>query len=142
MSSIAESLERVAREYGVVALYAFGSRGDEIAARVRDKPVPPGPPASDADIAVQLEPGRRLTGRDRVRLSGELEDLLAAKRVDLVVLPEADPFLALDVIRGELLYCADPDHQAEDELYILRRAGDLAHYARERWQQILAGPTA
>jgi hypothetical protein len=37
-----------------------------------------------------------------------------------------------------LLYCADPDHQAEDELYVLRRAGDLARYARERQDLVLA----
>jgi hypothetical protein len=61
--------------------------------------------------------------------------------VDLVVLPEADPFLALDVIRGELLTCADADAQAEDELYVLRRAGDLARFARERWRLILSGTT-
>jgi predicted nucleotidyltransferase len=140
--SLVDELKAVGARYGLGALYAFGSRGQEVARRVRGQAVHPHFPESDVDIAVQLEPGRRLTARDRVRLSGELEDLLAAKRVDLVVLPEADPFLALDVIRGELLYCADPDHQAEDELYILRRAGDLAHYARERWQQILAGPTA
>lgn len=59
-------------------------------------------------------------------------------RVDLVVIPEADPFLAAEVIRGELLYCSDPDDQAENELYILRRAGDLAHYKRERIQSILS----
>jgi len=61
--------------------------------------------------------------------------------VDLVVLSEADPFLALDVIRGELLWCVDPDVQAEDELYILRRAGGLAPYARERCRLILSGET-
>ena len=70
--------------------------------------------------------------QDRVRLSIELEDLLGVNRVDLVVLPEADPFLALDIIRGELLYCEDEDAQAEDELYVLRRAGDLAPLERER----------
>jgi hypothetical protein len=80
-----------------------------------------------------------MTAQERVRLALELEDLLGVGRVDLVVLPEADPFLALDVIRGEVLYCADPDAQAEHELYVLRRAGDLAHYARDRWQNILAG---
>jgi hypothetical protein len=60
-------------------------------------------------------------------------------RVDLVILGEADPFLALDIIRGELLYCADKDVEAEEELHVLRRAGDLAPYARERWKQILTG---
>jgi predicted nucleotidyltransferase len=94
---------------------------------------------SDVDIGVQPAPGRHLTAQERVRLTIELEDLLNVKRVDVVVVPEADPFLALDVIRGELLYCLDADAQAEDELYILRRAADLAHYARDRWQHLLTG---
>lgn len=139
--SLVDELKEVGARYGLTALYAFGSRAIEVASRIRGQAIDSETPGSDVDIGVQPVPGRRLSARDRVRLSVELEDLLAVKRVDLVVLPEADPFLALDVIRGELLYCADPDHQAEDELYILRRAGDLAHYAQERWQQILAGPT-
>jgi len=68
-----------------------------------------------------------------------LEALFGVKRVDLVVLPEAGPYLALDIIRGELIYCRDPDQQAEDELYILRRAGDLAYFEKERRKMILAG---
>jgi len=31
-----------------------------------------------------------------------LEELFQTDRVDLVILPEADPYLALDIIRGEL----------------------------------------
>ena len=136
-----DKLRGLAARYEITALYALGSRAQEVASRVRGQAVPLDFPESDVDIGIQPVPGRRLPARDRVRLSVELEDLLAVKRVDLIVLPEADPFLALEVIRGELLYCADADSQAEDELYILRRAGDLAQYARERWQQILAGPT-
>ena len=72
-----------------------------------------------------------------VRLATELEDLLGVVRVDLVMLTEAEPFLALDVVRGELLYCVDPDAQAEEELYVLRRPGDLAPHERERRRLIL-----
>jgi predicted nucleotidyltransferase len=137
--SLVDTLKAVGGRYGVAALYVFGSRATEVASRIRGQAIDSETSGSDVDIGVQPVPGRRLTAQDRVRLAGELEELLAAKRVDLVVLPEADAFLALDVIRGELLYCTDADQQAEDELYILRRAGDLAHYAQERWQQILAG---
>lgn len=83
--------------------------------------------------------GRRLTARERVRLAIALEDALDVRRVDLVILPEASPYLALDVVRGELLYTADPDAEAEYQLYVLRRAGDLAPYQHERWRIILAG---
>jgi len=72
-----------------------------------------------------------------LELLAELEDLLDARRVDLVVLPEAGVFLAIEFMRGELLFCADPDAQAEDELYFLRRAGDLAGYEHERWRQLI-----
>jgi predicted nucleotidyltransferase len=137
--SLADELKTVGARYRIAALYAYGSRAAEIAKRIRRQAISFGFPESDVDIGVQPASGRRLTAQERVRLAVELEELLAAKRVDLVVLPEADPFLALDVIRGELLYCADADQQAEDELYVLRRAGDLVPYAHERWRLILSG---
>lgn len=139
--SVTELLQEISTRYKLGAVYAFGSRATEVAGRVRGETVSSPLHESDVDIGVQPLLGYRLTAQGRVRLSIELEDLLGVGRVDLVVLPEADPFLALDVIRGELLWCADPDAQAEDELYILRRAGDLAPYARERWQLILSGET-
>ncbi len=137
--SLADELKAAGARYGIAALYVFGSRAAEIASRVHRRAVSAEFPESDVDIGVQPTSGRLLTAQERVRLAVELEELLAAKRVDLVVLPEADPFLALDVIRGELLYCDDADQQAEDELYVLRRAGDLAPYAHERWRLILTG---
>ena len=45
---------------------------------------------------------------------------------------EADPFLAANIIRGERLFCADVLAADEYELYVLRRAGDLAPLERER----------
>lgn len=137
-----EHLREICNKYGVIGLYAFGSRAEEIAKRVEGAPLPSEHPTSDVDIGVQPPLGKRLTARERVRLAIELEDLLDVARVDLVVLPEADPFLALDAIRGELLCCTDLDAQAEYELYVLRRAGDLAPFARERWRLILAGKTS
>jgi predicted nucleotidyltransferase len=139
--SLGDQLKALSTRYELLAVYAFGSRATEIARCIRGQTVSPEFPESDIDIGVQPAPDRRLTAQERVRLAVELEELLGAKRVDLVVLPEADPFLALDVIRGELLYCADADAQAEDELYVLRRAGDLARFARERWRLILSGTT-
>jgi predicted nucleotidyltransferase len=130
-------LKSIGNCYGIIALYAFGSRAGEVAGLVRGQLGIREHPSADLDIGVQPKPGKRLGAQEKVRLAAELEDLFEVSRVDLVILPEADPFLALDIIRGELLYCADDDLQAEYELYVLRRAGDLAHYARERWGQIL-----
>ncbi|MEW6231781.1 MAG: nucleotidyltransferase domain-containing protein [Chloroflexota bacterium] len=99
-SNVEPELRAIGDRYKVAALYVFGSRAAEIAGRVRGRVVSSCYPESDVDIGVQLASGHRLSARDRVRLAIELEDLLGVQRVDLVVLPEADPFLALDIIRG------------------------------------------
>jgi hypothetical protein len=83
-----------------------------------------------------------LNVKDRVRLTVDLEDLLGVCRVDLVILSEASPFLALDVIRGEELYSADSNRSAEYELYILSKVGDLAYFERLRRKQILTGASS
>jgi hypothetical protein len=57
--------------------------------------------------------------------------------VDLVVLGEADPFVAAEVIRGERLYAHDEYTADEYDLYVLRRAGDLAPLERERIALVL-----
>ncbi|MEJ2560682.1 MAG: hypothetical protein P8186_31555, partial [Anaerolineae bacterium] len=66
-----------------------------------------------------------------------LEDLFAVGRVDLIFLPEADPFLAANVIRGERLYARDEYEADEYDLYVLRRAGDLIPLERERMALVL-----
>lgn len=140
-SEIESTLTSIATRYDIVALYAFGSRAVEIAAFVRGQKVSFRGSDSDVDIGAQLKPGRYLSAKERVQLGIQLEDVLDVNRVDLVILSDADPFLALEIVRGELLYCADADAQAEYELYVLRRAGDLAFYARQRWRQLLMGMT-
>ncbi|MGH7551938.1 MAG: nucleotidyltransferase domain-containing protein, partial [Longimicrobiales bacterium] len=125
-SGLREGLDSLARRFGIADLYVFGSRAGEIAARVRGSIEPPRAPSeSDADIAVRPRFGVRFEASDRVDLTLALEELLRVPRVDLVVLPEAGAFLALAAISGELLYCDNSTDQAEHELYVLRRAGDL-----------------
>lgn len=130
-------LQSLADRYHLSAVYAFGSRAKEMAGRLKGFSASAEVLSSDLDIGVQPELGRRLTAEERVKLALALEKLFAVPRVDLVVLPEARPFLALEVVKGELLYCRDYDRQAEDELYILRRAGDLARFEKERRRLIL-----
>ena len=130
-------LGEIARRYGIRDVYVFGSRAVEIASRVRGENFDNASSPSDVDIAVQPRAGRNLDVHDRVRLGIELEDLFEAPRVDLVVLSEARPWLAVEVLRGEVLFTDDDLAQAEHELYILRRAADLAHMRRERIEQIL-----
>jgi predicted nucleotidyltransferase len=131
-------ISRICKSNGIADLYVFGSRSGEIAARVHGKSVTtPKNLKSDIDIGVMPADATRFKPLQRITVAIELEDLFDAPRVDLVILPEADPFLALDVIRGELLYCDNPDRQARHELYVLRRAGDLMHFKKRRIQMIL-----
>lgn len=123
---------------GIAELYVFGSRAVEVLKRVQGEVVSPSRgSSSDIDIGIRPLPGVHV-GVDRVvELAQALEELFDAPRVDVVVLPGAPPFLALEVIRGELLFCEDFDAQAEFELYVLRRAGDLAPFQKLRQELAL-----
>lgn len=132
-----KQIEEICKRYEIEEMYVFGSRAIEITGKIKGKEGTAEFPKSDVDIGVMPAWGRSLGVQDKVQLAIEMEDFLSVSRVDIVVLPEAEPFLALDVIRGELIYCEDRDRQAENELHILRRAGDLAYYQKEKIRQIL-----
>jgi predicted nucleotidyltransferase len=132
-------LGRLCEQYHLVAVYAFGSRATEIAARVHGEPVDSEHPMSDVDIGVLPTRTHPLSLDDKVDLATELEDLFGVERVDLVDLPQAKTYLALDIVCGELLYVTDADEEANYQLYVLRRAADLAPYERERRRMILEG---
>lgn len=137
-NDVAQTIAETCRRYDISDLYVFGSRSREIAGRLRNERVTPGSDgSSDVDIGVLPVQPWTFGPEERVNLTIELEDLFQVQRVDLVVLPEADPYLALDVIRGELLYTRDPDQQARYELFVLRRAGDLLPYKKARIRMIM-----
>lgn len=138
--ALKKALAQLASHYGLADIYVFGSRSKEIARRLHvDTEAEPAhfASASDVDIGVRPRHGVMLSPRDRVEIAIALEDLFDVNRVDVVVLPEADPYLALDVIRGELLYTEDRDDQARYELFVLRRAADLMPWKKERMRMIL-----
>jgi uncharacterized protein len=96
---------------------------------------------ADVDVGVKPLPGVSFTLDNKVSLAMALEDLLDVPRVDLIYLPDADPFLAANVIRGERVYSQDDYRADEYDLYILRRAGDLAYHERQRLALILGEET-
>lgn len=137
--SLYSRIEQIARRFKLTDIYVFGSRAREIASRSHGRRSRPreGSHLSDVDIGVRPCPGAHLRAEDRVDLMAAFEDLFDAPRVDLVVLPESDPYLALDVVCGELLYTADPDEESRYQLFVLRRAGDLLPFKKERVRMIL-----
>ncbi|HUT72260.1 MAG TPA: nucleotidyltransferase domain-containing protein [Desulfatiglandales bacterium] len=138
-SNFLENVESICHRYHIDILYVFGSRAKELANCARGKGKIASENNVDVDLGVLPAQKYRLNAKDRVRLTVDLEDLIGVCRVDLVILSEASPFLALEVIRGEELYSADPNRTAEYELYILGKVGDLAYFERRRRKQILTG---
>jgi len=138
-SELRAGLESLAEGYGLRAIYAFGSRVGEIAARLKEDRGASLAPGSDVDVGVLPPWSRPLDVHEAVKLAIALEDLFDVGRVDLVLLDRADPFLAANVIRGERLFAADEVEADEFDLYVLRRVGDLAPLERERQALVLGG---
>jgi len=132
-----ESLSKLAEKYSLSVIYGFGSRSKEALNFISGRNRILAFKGADLDIGVLLQTKGRLTVHQKVDLAADLEDLFEAHRVDLVSLPEADPFLAANIIRGERLYCREETEADEYELYVLRRAGDLAPLERERMALVL-----
>ena len=132
-----EALERLCSLFDVAILYAFGSQARNVRDWVEGHIDALPNVNSDIDIGVKGTPGKNWPVAEKVRLSIALEDLLNCSKVDLVILSEADPFLAAEIIRGERLFALDEYEADEFDLYILRRAGDLAPLERERMGLIL-----
>jgi predicted nucleotidyltransferase len=130
-------LAAIAARFGMADIYVFGSRADEVSAGAERSAGTAS--QSDVDIGVRPQALRAIPPKDRVELTLALERALGVSRVDLLVLPEASPLLALAAIRGNLLFCADPVDQAEYELFVLRRAGDLAPLEHDRQQIVFGG---
>lgn len=130
-------LDSIALKNRLTAFYTFGSRAKESADLIRHGSGKLVERGRDVDIAVLPDARVVLSAREKVEIALELEELLGAARVDLVILPEADPFVAVSAIRGERIYCRDEHRADEYELYLLRRAGDLIPLERERIRMIL-----
>ncbi len=108
----------------IVGAYLFGSRsrGEET-------------DGSDVDLAVLFDGPADL--ERTIAVEDELERAVGL-RVDVVDLARAGAFLALDAIRGERIFERDGRRLDELDLYIMRRAGDLAPFEHERRRALLA----
>jgi predicted nucleotidyltransferase len=108
----------------VIGAYLFGSRSRGEATE-----------RSDVDLGVLFD--RPADLERTIALEDELERALGLS-VDLVDVARAGAFLALDAIRGERIFERDGRRLDEFDLYVMRRAGDLAHFERERRRMLLA----
>src|SRR5215207_6318868 len=103
-------IERQLRAFGagdprILALYLFGSRGRHEETE-----------QSDVDVGVLFRQEESL--REVLLLEDDLERRLG-QPVDLIDAGAASAFLALDIIRGERVFCVDEDHCDKFELYVM-----------------------
>jgi predicted nucleotidyltransferase len=136
-----QSLKQICEQFGLLTLYAFGSQAKKIKNLVEGHKDALPLSSSDVDIGVRVLSVGKFSVTEKVNLALALEDLFGCKRVDLISLSEADPFLAAEVIRGERLFAHNEYEADEYELYVLRRAGDLAPLERERMVLVLGEST-
>ena len=136
-----QTLKQICQKFRVHTLYAFGSQAKRIRNLVEGRQDIPSSSSSDVDIGVKVVSGEKFSVTEKVNLALTLEELFGCKRVDLVSLSEADPFLAAEIIRGERLFSHNEHEADEYELYVLRRAGDLAPLERERMALVLGEST-
>ncbi len=130
-----QKIEQICRKYQVKALYVFGSRGADMLHAINDDAYQLASSQSDLDIGVLTHSPFSI--ESKVNLTLELEALFNTPRVDLFILQEVDTFLAANIIRGERVYAKDSYLADEYELFVLRRAGDLAELERQRMAMIL-----
>lgn len=125
----------LAEEFNLQVIYAFGSRAKEIYHIVHQKK--PRPLSSKSDLDIGVKPEKPLTVQEKVKIAIFFEDLFDVSRVDVVVIPEAPIFLALEIVQGELLYARDENLEAEYQLYIMSRAADLMPFERLKHKMTL-----
>lgn len=135
MNASLQKIEQVCRKYQVKALYVFGSRSADLLHVIKDDQYQLAPSQSDLDIGVLSHSPFSI--ENKVNLTLELENLFGLASIDLFILQEVDAFLAANIIRGECVFAEDPYLTDEYELFVLRRAGDLAELERQRMAMIL-----
>lgn len=135
MSARFKKIEQVCKQYQIRAFYVFGSRGAELFQAIQDDSTQLAKTPGDLDFGLLTH--LSLSIEDKVNLTLELETLFGPSDIDLFILQEVDAFLAANIIRGERIFAEDPYLADEYELFVLRRAGDLAELERQRMAMIL-----
>lgn len=121
-------LDRVCAEYGILAVYTFGSRADDGPRLLRGEPV--SAQGSDLDVGVVFERHDFELGRLGA-LQADLGDVFAPLHVDLVPLQRVDAIFQYHAIDGHRVYSRDSTRTAFYELDVMSKAADLVPIQRQ-----------
>ncbi|HEX5138063.1 MAG TPA: nucleotidyltransferase domain-containing protein [Planctomycetota bacterium] len=121
-------LKRICAEYGVLAVYTFGSRAGDGPHLLGGDPV--SREGSDLDVGVVFQRHDFALGRLGA-LQADLEDVFEPLRVDLVPLQRVDAIFQYHAIEGHRVYSGDATRTAFYELDVMSRAADLVPIQRQ-----------
>jgi len=95
-------LNQIAERFELAIIYAFGSNAGEVLGWLEyERSEFSISSSSDVDIGVKPYEEKQLSVKEKVHITMALEDLFAVRKVDLIIIPEVDPFLAANIIWGE-----------------------------------------
>ena len=117
-----ERLRALCSDFGLMAVYLFGSRSADGRRRLHGDTV--NAAGSDLDVGLFGSAGAILPERMGA-LQVALEEVFAPLRVDMVPLDHVDPLFQFAAIQGERVAAPDSTAADEKELDVMRRAADL-----------------
>jgi predicted nucleotidyltransferase len=123
-----ERLQALCSDFGLMAVYLFGSRSTDGRRRLHGDTVYAA--GSDLDVGVFGRAGAIPPERMGALQVG-LEELFAPLRVDMVPLDHVDPLFQFAAIQGERVAAPDSTAADEKELEVMRRAADLLPIQRQ-----------
>jgi predicted nucleotidyltransferase len=123
-----ETLHQICRDFGLSALYLFGSRQNDGLRRLEGEAV--AGEGSDLDVGVVFREGR-VDHRGLSLLQIGLEDLFAPLRIDLVPLQRADALFQFNASDGHRVAAPDADVADRYELAVMSRAEELLPIQRQ-----------
>jgi predicted nucleotidyltransferase len=127
-----EALDQVCREYGLLAVYLFGSRADDGLRLLRGEAV--SREGSDLDIGLVFKkPSGDLFTVSRVQ--AYFEGLFAPLRIALVILQQVDALFQFSAIDGHRVVATDRDEADKYELLVGRIASEVRWLQRQMGSQ-------
>lgn len=135
-----ETLDRICREFGLLAVYLFGSRKDDGLRILKGEEV--SKEGSDLDVGVVFTDPEEASFRRLALLQGAMEDLFRPLRVDLVSLHRVDSIFQANAIDGHRI--AAPDSRPADlyELLVMRKAAELLPLQRRIEEEVFGFSTS
>lgn len=117
-------LNKICNDYGILAVYIFGSMAEKVAVMLKDKkPEGINDPLADIDVGVVFLK-RPLSPDERIKLYGrlysELSEVFLPCKLDLIFLQEAGVILQFEAINGILVYSFDDDKRLEYEEQVIK----------------------